>query len=71
MNKWYGLKFNFRWPHEGFCLGISIDFYDWEEIHPWSSIVLRILFFTVVLDIGEGEEEKQTYNDQLFNNPYE
>ena len=64
MSKWFGLSVNFKWPHEGICLGFSIDFYDVELDSPWSSIVFRLLFITVVYDYGYGEETKQEYNNR-------
>jgi len=64
MSKWFGLSINFKWPHEGICLGFSIDFYDAELDSPWSSIVFRLLFITVVYDYGYGEETKQEYNNR-------
>lgn len=64
MNKWFGLKVNFKWPHEGFVFGLSIDFFDWEENSPWDSIVVRFLFLTVIYDYGWGEEDKEAYNNQ-------
>ena len=27
-SKWFGLKLNFKWPHEGICIGFSIDYFD-------------------------------------------
>ena len=65
MNSWYGIAVNFKWPHEGFALGISWDFFDWEEATPWNSIVFRILFITVVYDQGYGEEDKDFYNNRI------
>ena len=44
MNKWFGLKFNFKWPHDGFVFGFSIDYYDPTEDLPWESYVFRIAF---------------------------
>ena len=44
-SKWFGLKFNFKWPHEGICIGFSIDYFDADEGMPWESIVFRLLFF--------------------------
>ena len=67
-NKWFGLKLNFKWPHEGICLGFSIDFFDWEENTPWSSIVFRFLFLTVIYDYGWGEDDKEIYNNQDYDN---
>ena len=55
---------NFKWPHEGICLGLSVDFFDWEEDNPWNSIVIRFLFITVIYDYGWGEEDKEFYNNQ-------
>ena len=31
MDKWFGLKVNFKWPHEGICFGISLDFFEEDE----------------------------------------
>jgi len=64
MEKWFGIKFNFKHPHEGICLGLSIDFFDWEEDNPWCSIVVRFLFITVIYDYGWGEDDKEFYNNQ-------
>jgi len=64
MSRWFGLKFNVRMPHNGFVFGVSIDFYDWEEDTPWTSIVFRILFLTIIYDYGEGDKEKEIYNKQ-------
>lgn len=64
MNKWFGLSFNFKWPHEGICLGLAIDFYDAEFDQPWSSIYFRFLFVTVMYDYGYGEETKEEYNNR-------
>tara|TARA_B100000780_G_C20992457_1_gene396913 strand:- start:192 stop:386 length:195 start_codon:yes stop_codon:yes gene_type:complete len=64
MDKWFGIMVNFKWPHEGFCLGISLDFFDEDEETPWCSIVFRILFFTLVYDFGYGEDNKETYNNK-------
>ena len=50
-------------PHEGICLGFSIDFFDWEENTPWNSIVCRFLFLTVMYDYGYGEHDKEIYNN--------
>ena len=61
-SKWFGVKLNFKWPHEGICLGFSIDFFDWEENTPWNSIVCRFLFLTVMYDYGYGEHDKEIYN---------
>ena len=47
-SKWFGLKLNFKWPHEGICFGISIDFFEEDEALPWQSIVVRCLFLTVI-----------------------
>tara|TARA_R110001592_G_scaffold307936_2_gene581888 strand:+ start:108 stop:308 length:201 start_codon:yes stop_codon:yes gene_type:complete len=63
-SKWFGLKFNFRWPHEGICFGLSIDLYDWEEKTPWSSVVFRVLFLTVIYDYGWGDDSRKMYNSQ-------
>ena len=64
MEKWFGFKVNFKWPHEGICFGISLDFYDEDPICPWSSIVIRILFLTMVYDVGFGDDNKEIYNNQ-------
>ena len=63
MDKWFGFCINFKYPHEGFCLGISIDFFEEEEKTPWSSIVVRILFLTLTYDFGFGDENKHIYNN--------
>jgi hypothetical protein len=64
-SKWFGIGINFKWPHEGCVLGISWDFFDWEENTPWNSFVLRILFLTVVYDQGYGEDNKDLYNSNF------
>ena len=65
LEKWFGMSINFKWPHEGICFGVSIDFYDYEENSPWNSIVLRILFLTIVYDYGYGEDAKELYNNRI------
>jgi|TARA_B100000780_G_scaffold276569_1_gene245407 hypothetical protein len=64
MERWFGLKFNFKWPHEGWCIGFSYDHYDATEDLPWESLVLRLFFLTVVYDYGYGEDAQDIYNDQ-------
>ena len=64
MNKWFGLSINFKWPHEGICLGLAIDFFDEEEDSPWCSILVRFLFLTISYDFGYGEDNKEQYNNQ-------
>ena len=44
MNKWYGVKFNIKWPHDGFVFGFAIDYYEPAEGLPWESYVFRIAF---------------------------
>jgi len=61
-NKWFGIGINFRWPHEGFVLGISWDFLDWEEDTPWNSFIFRIGFLSILYDVGYGEDSKEIYN---------
>jgi|TARA_B100000035_G_C20910230_1_gene513618 hypothetical protein len=63
-DRWFGLSFNLKWPHDGFCLGIAYDFYDWEEDTPWTSILVRFLFLTIVFDYGVGEDAKEMYNNR-------
>ena len=63
-SKWFGLKLNFKWPHEGFCVGFSIDHFDADEGLPWESIVFRALFLTVVYDYGWGDDSREIYNNQ-------
>ena len=63
-NKWFGLGVNFKWAHEGFVLGISWDFFDWEEDTPWNSVVFRIGFFTLLYDVGYGDDNKEIYNNR-------
>jgi len=64
-SKWFGLSFNFKWPHEGFVFGFSYDFFDWEESIPWSSVAFRIAFLTIVADFGYGEDSKEIYNNRI------
>ena len=64
MNKWFGVKFNFKWPHEGFVFGFSLDYYDPTEDLPWESYVFRIAFITVIYDWGWGDDAKEIYNNQ-------
>lgn len=64
MSKWFGLKVNFKWPHDGFVFGFSLDYYDETEDLPWESIVFRILFITVIYDYGYGDDTKDIYNNQ-------
>jgi hypothetical protein len=63
-SKWFGLKLNFKWPHEGFCLGFSIDYFDADEGLPWESIVFRVLFLTVIYDYGWGDDSREMYDNQ-------
>ena len=63
-NKWFGLKFNFKWPHEGICIGLSVDFYDATEDLPWQSVVWRFFFLTIIYDFRYGEDTKEIYNNQ-------
>ena len=67
-SKWFGLKLNFKWPHEGICFGVSIDFFEEDEALPWQSIVVRCLFLTVIYDYGYGEYSKEQYNNQDYDN---
>jgi hypothetical protein len=48
-------------------LGISWDFFDWEEDTPWNSFVFRILFLTIVYDQGYGDDNKEFYNNRYEN----
>jgi len=64
MDKWFGLRVNFKWPHEGICFGLAIDFFDEDESAPWCSIIVRILFLTIIYDFGYGEDNKEQYNNQ-------
>jgi|TARA_B100000780_G_scaffold1294_1_gene1062 hypothetical protein len=64
MNSWYGIAVNFKWPHDGFVLGISWDFFDWNDECPWTSCILRIGFISVLFDYGYGDENKDIYNNQ-------
>ena len=63
-NRWFGFKFNVRWPHDGFCFGFCIDHYEETDELPWASLVFRILFLTVIYDVGFGEQNKEVYNNQ-------
>ena len=63
-SKWFGLKLNFKWPHEGICFGISFDFFEEDEQCPWNSIVVRCLFLTIIYDVGYGDDNKEIYNNQ-------
>jgi|TARA_B100000780_G_scaffold230225_1_gene169938 hypothetical protein len=62
--KWFGFKFNLKWPHEGWCIGFSYDHYDETEDAPWASFIFRTFFLTIVYDYGFGDESKEIYNDQ-------
>ena len=64
MSKWFGLKVNFKWPHDGFVFGFSLDYYDETKDLPWESIVFRILFITIIYDYGYGDDTKDIYNNQ-------
>ena len=64
MDKWFGLKLNIKWPHEGICFGISFDFFEEDEQCPWNSIVVRCLFLTIIYDVGYGDDNKEIYNNQ-------
>ena len=64
MNSWYGIAVNFKWPHDGFVLGISWDFWDWSEEAPWTSCMLRIGFVAIIIDYGYGDTAKEIYNNQ-------
>ena len=59
-SKWFGFKLNFKWPHEGFCFGFSIDHFDTDENMPWETIVFRVLFLTVIYDMV-GTDFPKTY----------
>ena len=48
MEKWVGLQFNFKWPHDGFNFGLGFEFWDESEDCPWRSVVIRCLFVTMV-----------------------
>ena len=63
-DRWFGLSINFKMPHDGFCLGVAYDFFDWEEHTPWNSFLLRFFFVTIILDYGIGEDAKEEYNNQ-------
>lgn len=65
MDKWFGLKVNFKWPHEGICLGIAFDFFEEDETAPWCSILVRCLFLTIIYDYGIGDESRDAYNNQV------
>ena len=64
MEKWFGLQFNFKWPHDGFNFGLGFEFWDESEDCPWRSIVIRCLFVTMVYNIGYGDEAADIYNRQ-------
>ena len=40
MNSWFGFAVNFKWPHDGFVLGISWDFFDYNDECPWTSCIV-------------------------------
>ncbi len=63
-SKWFGVKVNFKWPHDGFVLGFSLDHYEETEDLPWESIVFRTLFITIIYDYGYGDDTKEIYNNQ-------
>ena len=64
MNNWFGFSVNFKWPHDGFVLGISWDFWDWSEEAPCTSCMIRIGFISIIIDYGYGDGEKEIYNNQ-------
>ena len=64
MNNWFGFSVNFKWPHDGFVLGISWDFWDWSEEAPWTSCMIRIGFVAIIIDYGYGDTAKEIYNNQ-------
>ena len=41
MNKWFGFKINFKWPHDGFVFGFSIDYYEPTDDLPWEVMCLE------------------------------
>ena len=64
MEKWFGFQFNVKWPHDGFNLGIGFEIFDASDDCPWSSLVIRCLFITVVYNVGYGDDSADTYNNQ-------
>ena len=48
MNKWFGLKVNFKWPHDGFVFGFAIDYCEPQDDLPWESYVFRVAFIFFV-----------------------
>jgi hypothetical protein len=64
MERWFGLQFNFKWPHEGFTLGIGFEVFDESDEFPWNSLILRCLFVTMILNIGYGEDSAEKYDNQ-------
>tara|TARA_B100000780_G_C21069807_1_gene430415 strand:- start:543 stop:749 length:207 start_codon:yes stop_codon:yes gene_type:complete len=64
MERWFGLQFNFKWPHDGFNLGIGFEFFDEDANCPWNSLVIRCLVVTMVLNIGYGSDTADIYNNQ-------
>tara|TARA_B110000914_G_scaffold205690_1_gene201021 strand:- start:184 stop:393 length:210 start_codon:yes stop_codon:yes gene_type:complete len=62
---WYGLGVNFKWPHDGFVLGISWDFFEWDEDSPWASFIFRIAFLTIMYDVGYGDDDKEIYTNRF------
>tara|TARA_R100001244_G_scaffold51246_1_gene44648 strand:+ start:859 stop:1056 length:198 start_codon:yes stop_codon:yes gene_type:complete len=64
LDRWFGFRFVFKWPHDGFVFGFAIDYYEPTEGLPWESYVFRIAVFTIIYDWGWGEETKQIYNNQ-------
>jgi len=64
MNSWFGFAVNFKWPHDGFVLGISWDFFDYSDECPWTSCIVRIGFVSLLFDYGYGDDNKEIYNNQ-------
>jgi|TARA_R110000803_G_scaffold41011_2_gene88369 hypothetical protein len=64
MNSWFGFAVNFKWPHDGFVLGISWDFFDYNDECPWTSCIVRIGFVSLLFDYGYGDDNKEIYNNQ-------
>ena len=71
MNKWFGFKVNFKWPHDGFVFGFSIDYYEPTDDLPWESYVFRVAFITMIYDFGLNKERSRIYeqNERQYNVP--
>jgi hypothetical protein len=68
MERWIGLLFNFKWPHDGFTFGIGFEVFEYSDDYPWSSLVIRCLFATVIVNVGYGIDAAEKYNNQAKDN---